>query len=352
MAPSNSPAHEMKYRFLGDSGLLVSKLALGGWMDYNPSYTVDAWYEVMKTAFEHGINLFDTAEMYGNGQSEEMFGAAIRKGQEADLWQREDLVVTTKIFNGTKGFVGGGPNDQGLSRKHLIEGTKASLKRLQLEYVDILFCHRPEPLTPVEETVRAMNHLIDQGWAFYWGTSEWSALQITEACEVADRLGLIRPIVEQPQYSILERAKVEVQFADLYTKYKLGLTTWSPLCSGILSGKYAHGVPEGTRLAHPMMRTILPDADAKVATAATLSPIAAKLGCSPAQLAIAWCLSNEHVTSVLLGAKNPAQLRETLGGLAVASQLTPEIRAEIDALAPVQPGKDTATQGLLRQRFL
>ncbi|GMF38481.1 unnamed protein product [Phytophthora fragariaefolia] len=248
MAPNSStPATKMTHRFLGDSDLLVSKLALGSWMAYNEKYTVDGWFEMVKLAYEHGVNFYDTAEVYGNGQAEELLGGAIKKGIAEGLWSREDLVISTKVFSGTKGFTESGPNDQGNSRKHIVEGIKASLKRLDLEYVDVVFSHRPEPYTPTEETVRAMNFVINQGWAFYWGTSEWLASDIREACEIADRLGLIRPIVEQAQYNIFVRNKVEYEFVDLYKKYKLGLTTWSPLAFGTLTGKYSDGKPEGSR---------------------------------------------------------------------------------------------------------
>ncbi|OWZ03276.1 Voltage-gated potassium channel subunit beta-2, partial [Phytophthora megakarya] len=232
MAPATNAKSRMTYRFLGNSGLLVSKLSLGSWMDVNDKYTADAWYELMKLAFEHGVNFFDNAEVYGGGLAEKNMGAAIKKGIVEGTWSREDLVITTKIFFGSKGFTAKcGPNEQGLSRKHIVEGTKAALKRLEQEYVDVIFCHRPDARTPIEETVtaRAMNYVIDQGWAFYWGTSQWSSAEIIEACEIADRLGLIRPIVEQTIYSILDRNKVDFEYVDLYKKYKLGLTTWSPL---------------------------------------------------------------------------------------------------------------------------
>ncbi|KAL4094167.1 hypothetical protein PRIC1_009830 [Phytophthora ramorum] len=201
----------MPYRFLGDSGLLVSSLSLGSWMDLDDKYTADAWYDMMKVAFEHGVNLFDNAEIYGAGLAEKNMGGAIKKGVAEGTWTREDLVITTKLYLGSKGFVGAGPNDQGIGRKHIIEGTKASLRRLQLDYVDVLFAHRSEVFTPIEETVRAMNFVINQGWAFYWGTSSWSSADFKEACDIADRLGLVRPIVDQPEYNLLERSKVELE---------------------------------------------------------------------------------------------------------------------------------------------
>lgn len=195
-------------------------------MQESEEQTPEAWYKMMETAFRHGVNFFDNAEIYGSGQAEENMGAAIKKGVADGVWSREDLVITTKLFNGHKGFGNSGPNDQGLSRKHIVEGMKSSLARLQLDYVDVVFCHRQEPYTPIEETVRAMNYLIEQGWAFYWGTSEWLASDIQEACDIADRLGLIRPIVEQPQYNMFVRNKVEFEFVDLYKKYKLLGLRW------------------------------------------------------------------------------------------------------------------------------
>uniref|UniRef100_H3GBA6 NADP-dependent oxidoreductase domain-containing protein n=1 Tax=Phytophthora ramorum TaxID=164328 RepID=H3GBA6_PHYRM len=339
MAPAIGSPAKMTYRFLGNSGLLVSKLAVGSWMHREEYQTVDAWYEMMKTAFKHGVNFFDNAEIYGNGQAEEIMGGAIKKGLEEGVWSREDLVVTTKFFVGYKGFTESGPNDQGLSRKHIVEGARASLRRLQLEYVDVIFCHRPEPYTPIEETVRAMNYVIEQGWAFYWGTSEWLASDIQEACEVADRLGLIRPIVEQPQYNIFTRSKVEYEYVDLYKKYKLGLTTWSPLAFGTLTGKYSAGRPDGSRLTKPAFakRELVPTYDERVEIADQLKPIAAEIGCSLPQLATAWCAANEHVSTVLVGASRPEQLEENLKAIEFVDKITPEVKAKIDAIYTVAP---------------
>jgi voltage-dependent potassium channel beta subunit len=337
MAPSTS-ATKMTYRFLGNSGLLVSKLGLGSWMDVSDKYTADAWYAMMKLAFENGINFFDNAEAYGGGLAEKNMGAAITKGIAEGTWSREDLVITTKIYFGAKGFMEeAGANGLGLSRKHIVEGTKASLKRLEQEYVDVLYLHRPEPYTPIEETVRAMNFVINQGWAYYWGTSMWTAAQITEACEIADRLGLMRPVVEQPIYSILDRNKVEFEYVDLYKKYKLGLSTWSPLADGALTGKYSVGTPEGSRMASPMYKAITPDFADRVAKADKLKPVADKLGISLAELALAWCVSNENVSTVMIGAKTPAQLEQNLKAAAAVEKITPEVKAEIDALAPFEP---------------
>ncbi|KAG7380509.1 Voltage-gated potassium channel subunit beta-2 [Phytophthora boehmeriae] len=353
MSPSENKSR-MTYRFLGDSGLLVSKLSLGSWMDVSENYTADAWYDMMSLAFKHGVNLFDNAECYGEGLAEKNMGTAIKKGIANGTWSREDLVITTKIFFGTKLFQSGaGPNEQGLSRKHIIEGANASLKRLQLDYVDVIFCHRPDLYTPIEEAVRAMNWVINQGWAFYWGTSSWSAADIIEACEIADRLGLIRPVVEQPIYSLLDRTKVEFEFADLYKKYKLGLTTWSPLAYGALTGKYSTGTPEGARMNNPAFKAFSPDFTERVARADKFKPIADELGVSMAELALAWCISNENVSTVLVGAKTLTQLEQNLNALKVVDKITPEVKATIDALVPFVPQlNNTDPTEILRSRHL
>ncbi|RLN66006.1 hypothetical protein BBJ29_008783 [Phytophthora kernoviae] len=363
-ASSDNKAARMPYRFLGNSGLLVSKLSLGSWMLYDEEFTADAWFDMMALAFKHGINFFDNAEIYGRGQAEENMGGAIKKGIANGTWSREDLVITTKIFYGSKGFpegpFGKGPengvqaNDQGLSRKHIVEGTKASLARLQLDYVDVIFCHRADAFTPIEETVRAMNFVIDQGWAFYWGTSSWSAAQIQEACEIADRLGLARPIVEQPEYNLMERNKVDFEYLDLYKKYKLGLTTWSPLGFGTLTGKYSNGGgSKETRLRNPEWTAVIGDISKIVEKAEKLRPIAEELGVPMALLAIAWCASNDNVSTVLLGAKNPAQLEQNLKALDVVPKLTPDVKAKIDAAFPFVPhAAEKDWLAAMRQRHL
>ncbi|POM65647.1 Voltage-gated potassium channel subunit [Phytophthora palmivora] len=343
----------MPYRFLGDSGLLVSKLGLGSWVDISEAYTADRWYEMMKLAFEHGVNLFDNAETYGDGLAEKNMGFAVKKGVDDGVWSREDLVITTKLFFGAKRFDHAGPNDRGLSRKHIVEGTKASLRRLELDYVDVVFCHQLDQYTPVEETVRAMNFVIEQGWAFYWGTSSWSAAQIIEACEIADRLGLIRPVVEQPEYNLLERFRVEFEYADLYKKYKLGLTTWSPLAFGILTGKYSTGTPEGSRMENPFYKAFVTDFNGRVAKADKLKPIADELGVSRAQLALAWCVSNENVSSVLMGAKTTDQLEDNLKVLGMLDKLTSEVKAKIDDIMPIEDKQPEQTESSsLRAQYL
>ncbi|KAL3657479.1 hypothetical protein V7S43_017618 [Phytophthora oleae] len=357
MAPAAADvtSTKMTHRFLGDSGLLVSKLALGSWMSYDEKYTVDAWYEMVKIAYQHGVNFYDTAEIYGNGQAEELLGGAIKKGIADKLWSREDLVISTKVFNGYKGFTDSGPNDQGNSRKHIIEGVKASLKRLDLEYVDVIFSHRPEPYTPIEETVRAMNFVINKGWAFYWGTSEWIASDIREACEIADRLGMIRPIVEQAQYNIFVRSKVEFEYLDLYKKYKLGLTTWSPLAFGTLTGKYSDGKPEGSRYTSPMFKegSLAEGFAERVEMADKLKPIAKELGCSLAQMSMAWAVANENASTVLIGASRPSQLEENLKALEFVDKITPEVKAKIDEVVKFVPTVSKMDQfALLRGRHL
>ncbi|RLN71689.1 hypothetical protein BBJ28_00026985 [Nothophytophthora sp. Chile5] len=324
---------KMTYRFLGNSGLLVSKLSLGAWMLLDDRCSDANWYGIMTHAFKNGVNFFDNAECYIQGQSEEMVGRAIQKGIAEGVWSREDLVMTTKIHVGTKT----GPNDQGLSRKHIVEGTKASLKRLQLDYVDVIYCHRPEDYTPIEETVRAMNYVINQGWAFYWGTSQWMAADIMEACEIADRLGLIRPVVEQPKYNIFDRPRVEFAFLDLFKKYKLGLSTYSPLGYGVLSGKYTDSTPDGSRFSMEFYNNMVPDFKDRVLKTFGLQKIADELGCTLAQLAIAWCVSNPNASTVMLGARTMKQLDENLQAIRFVDLITPEIKARIDACVDYKP---------------
>ena len=276
----------MEYRFLGSSGLRVSALSLGSWVTYGSQVGEDVAFDCMAAAYEEGVNFFDNAEAYASGGAETVMGNVIRRAG----WKRSDLVISTKLFWG-----GQGPNDRGLSRKHIMEGMARSLERLQMDYVDLIYCHRPDPDTPIEETVRAMNAVIDSGQAFYWGTSEWSADQIMEAAMVARREHLIGPTMEQPQYNMFHRERVEVEYARLYTELGLGTTIWSPLASGLLTGKYDDGVPEGTRVDHPGMewlRDMMTGEDARrnLESVRALAPVAAELGCTRAQLALAWGL--------------------------------------------------------------
>ncbi|KAG4241707.1 putative voltage-gated potassium channel subunit beta [Phytophthora cactorum] len=333
-------AHNMKYRFLGNTGLLVSKFAFGSFVTFNTQNDFEKTYAIMEHAYKNGINFFDNAEAYADGESERYMGKIINTGIERGLWAREDLVISTKIFFGAKMFSGGGgPNDTGLSRKHIVEGTKASLKRFGLDYVDLIFCHRQDPYTPMEEIVRAMNYVIEQGWAFYWGTSEWTAAEIMEACEVADRLGLIRPAFDQTRYNILDRSRVDYDFVNLYKKYNYGVTAFSALAGGVLTGKYSNGViPEGSRITIPSFTTMIESGlEEKTAKALQLTAVAKDVGCTLPQLAIAWSVSNENVSTVLLGASRIEQLDENLKALEFADKITPEIRAKIDAIAQFTP---------------
>jgi len=329
----------MEYRYLGNSGLKVSVLSFGVAL-LEAQADEQNTLEYVKAAYDLGCNFFDTAEVYANGRSETVFGEIIKKLG----WKRSDIVVSTKLF-----WAGKGVNDRGLSRKHIIEGLRASLQRLQLDYVDLLYAHRPDVDTPMEETVRAFNWCIDQGLAFYWGTSEWSAAQIIEAHAVAGRLGLIGPLMEQPQYNMLHRERFEKEYAPLYKDYGLGTTIWSPLASGVLTGKYNKGVPEGSRLAIKgrdivnYIRSEYLDGDKgrdNLAKIDKLIPIAKRLDCSLAQLALAWCIKNPNVSTVITGATRASQVRENFKALEVAHKLTPEVMAELDEILANKPVPD------------
>lgn len=323
----------MEYRYLGNSGLKVSALSFGAWVTFGDQIGEDVATELMTTAYEHGVNFFDNAEGYSQGKAETMMGNVIKK----QGWKRSDLVVSTKIFWG-----GPGPNDLGLSRKHIIEGTKAAIERFQMEYVDLVFCHRPDPHTPIEETVRAMNFLLDQGLAFYWGTSEWSAEQLRQAYEVARREGLVPPLMEQPEYNMFVRERVETEYRPLYRDFKLGLTTWSPLASGLLSGKYNDGIPEGSRITTQgyewlRQRFESEEGQQRLATVRKLADVAEDLGCSTAQLALAWCLKNPDVSTVITGASKPEQVAQNMEALPVVEKLTDEVMAKIEEILDNRP---------------
>ncbi len=323
----------MEYRYLGRSGLKVSALSLGAWVTYGGQVGQQIAYECMTEAYDHGVNFFDNAEVYADGKAETVMGNVIQQAG----WKRSDLVIATKIFWG-----GNGPNDRGLSRKHLIEGTNASLERLQMDYVDLLFCHRPDLHTPVEETVRAMNTLIEQGKIFYWGTSEWSAVQIMEAHTIAKELGLIGPLMEQPQYNMLHRERFEVEYARLYSQYGMGTTIWSPLASGLLTGKYNDGIPDNTRAAEPgyeWLRERFEGTEGRegIEKVKRLVPIAEDLGCSLAQLALAWCLKNPNVSSVITGASRASQVTENMKALALSKQLDADVMEKIEAALQNKP---------------
>lgn len=323
----------MEYRHLGSSGLQVSALSFGAWVTFGQQFGEDTAYDCMKAAYDAGVNFFDNAEAYAQGKAEIVMGNVIKRAG----WKRSDLVISTKIFWG-----GDGPNDTGLSRKHLSEGTNAALARLQLDYVDLIFCHRPDIYTPIEETVRAMSYLVDAGKAFYWGTSEWSAAQILEAYHIARRERLIPPTMEQPQYNMFHRERFEKEYARLYREIGLGTTIWSPLASGLLTGKYSQGMLEGTRATlagYEWLRKRFESAEgrAQIEKAQQLEPIAAELGCTLAQLALAWCLKNPHVSTVITGASRPEQVVENMQALDVASTLTAEVMERIEAILQNKP---------------
>lgn len=320
----------MEYRRLGNTGLKVSVLSFGSWVSFGNQFGVPEAQELIAKAKGFGVNFFDCAETYANGKAEEIMGAAL-KGLG---YPRSEIVVSTKIFFGTGSSA---PNTKGLSRKHIVEGTQASLQRLGMGYVDLLFCHRPDPETPIEETVRAMNWVINQGWALYWGTSEWSAAQIQEAWSVSERLGLIGPAMEQPQYNLFHRKRVENEYAPLYEKHGMGLTTWSPLASGILTGKYSGGAkPEGTRMQLEQYKFLADDMLVKNAhrleIVDQLKPVAEELGCTLAQLSLAWCAHNPRVSTVITGATKISQVEDNMGALPIIAKLTPEILARIEGI--------------------
>ena len=312
----------MEYRHLGLSGLSVSALSFGSWLTFGKSLDFTAAKECMHTAYDQGINFFDNAEVYNNGISEMIMGEVVKD------FRRDHLVLSTKIFWG-----GDRPNQTGLSRKHLIEGTKASLKRMQLDYVDLLFCHRPDPNTPLEETIMAMDAIVRSGMALYWGTSEWPAGLINQAKDLAKELGAIGMTMEQPEYNLFNRQRVEVEYADLYSR-GLGTTVWSPLASGTLSGKYQDIIPEGSRLSENQW---LVDnfTSARRAQVGRLKNVADQIGVSLAQLSIAWCLKNANVSSVILGVSNSSQLLENLKALAVVKKLSSDIIEEIESIFPL-----------------
>jgi voltage-dependent potassium channel beta subunit len=323
----------MEYRYLGKSGLQISALSLGAWVTMGGQIGEEASYECMKVAYDAGVNFFDNAESYAHGNAEIVMGNVIKKAG----WKRSDLVISTKLFWG-----GRKPNQTGLSRKHIIEGAKASLARLQMDYVDLIFCHRPDIYTPIEETVRAMNFLIDQGMAFYWGTSEWSADQIMEAYSIARQFDLIPPSMEQPQYNMLTREKVEREFIRLYQDIGIGTTIWSPLASGLLTGKYNLGIPQGTRITlegYEWLREDFENESAKqgVEKVKQLTPIAENLGMTMAQLAIAWCLKNPNVSTVITGASKPQQVSVNLHALDYVEKLTPEVMNQIESILDNKP---------------
>jgi voltage-dependent potassium channel beta subunit len=317
----------MDYRRLGRSGLKVSELSLGSWVTYGNQLDVAGARECMAAAWDHGVNFFDNAEVYAAGKSEEIMGEILKKL----AWPRLRYIVSTKFYWG----ITDGPNEKNtLNRKYLTHAIDASLARLQLDHVDLVFCHRSDANTPIEETVWAMHDMIERGKALYWGTSEWSAADVRAAWEIAERHHLRKPVMEQPEYNLFHRSRVEKEYARLYEDIGLGLTTWSPLASGLLTGKYRAGIPEGSRASIPRMKFLVEDLTDKAKNDAVvkLGEIAKELGCSTTQLALAWCAANPRVSTVITGASRVEQVRENMKAAEVITKLTPELMRRIDEL--------------------
>eukprot|EP00359_Climacostomum_virens_P011056 CAMPEP_0204906766 /NCGR_PEP_ID=MMETSP1397-20131031/6144_1 /ASSEMBLY_ACC=CAM_ASM_000891 /TAXON_ID=49980 /ORGANISM="Climacostomum Climacostomum virens, Strain Stock W-24" /LENGTH=345 /DNA_ID=CAMNT_0052075771 /DNA_START=11 /DNA_END=1048 /DNA_ORIENTATION=+ len=329
----------MEYRHLGSAGVKVSVVSFGNWLTGHSPEADEASFQCISKALEAGVNFIDTAEIYGYGQAETHIGNVLKRGG----WDRDSLVISTKFWRiGTK------PNRSGLGRKRLVQGAKNSLKRLQLDYADIIFAHRPDYETPLEETVRAFNHLIETGRADYWGTSEFSAEELMEIYSICDKKGFYRPVVEQPQYNMLWREKLEVELAPLFDQYGLGTTVWSPLAGGALSGKYNDGnVPEGSRFADPNLFPLIkkrfddlfvPERREKtISMFAGIKAIADDLGATQSQLALAWAIKNKDVSTAIFGATRVDQVADNLGAVEVSHKLTPEILARIEDLLDNRP---------------
>jgi voltage-dependent potassium channel beta subunit len=324
----------MKYRRLGSAGLKVSELSFGSWLTFGNQISDALAEDLMCKCYENGVNFFDNAEGYARGRSELVMGKILEKVG----WPRDTWLVSSKVFFGAAEEPKK-PNQYGLSRKHVFEACHAALRRLRVDYLDLFFCHRPDPETPIEETVRVMSDLIAQGKVLYWGTSEWSAQEIMQAVTIARQYNLVPPTMEQPQYSQLVRERVEKEYARLYSEIGLGTTIWSPLASGLLTGKYNDGIPKETRLgfeSNEWLREFV-ISDEKIAKVKALATVAADLGISQAVLAIAWCLKNPHVSTVILGASKESQLTETLTASEAAEKLTPDVLEKIEQILQNKP---------------
>jgi len=324
----------MNYRHLGRSGLQVSQLSLGSWVTFHNQADVDAAVELMSAARDYGVNFFDNAEVYAGGKSEEVMGAALKRLG----WRRSSYLVSTKFY---WGIVDGVNEKNTLNRKRLIEGINASLQRFGLEYVDLIFCHRPDPTTPIEETVWAMHNIIEWGKALYWGTSEWSAAEIIAAIEIAEKHHLHKPVMEQPHYNMLVRERFEKDYARLFKDYGYGSTTWSPLASGLLTGKYNNGIPADSRGSLPgyeWLRDSLSD-EQRLAKVRALQPLAEEIGATLAQMAIAWCLKNPNVSTVITGASRASQVHENMKALGAVEKLTPDLMKRIEEILGNNPNQ-------------
>jgi voltage-dependent potassium channel beta subunit len=315
----------MKYRHLGRTGIQVSELSLGSWITFHNQADVDAAAEMMAAAYDLGVNFFDNAEAYAKGKSEEVMGAALKKLG----WRRGSYLISTKFYWGLHDKVN---EKYTLNRKRLIEGINGSLERLQMDYVDLIYCHRPDATTPIEETVWAMHNIIEWGKAMYWGTSEWAASEIVEAIQIAERHHLHKPVVEQPQYNLFERGRLEGDYVRFYKEYGYGTTTWSPLASGLLSGKYNKGIPKDSRAAlNDWLKSRMEDKE-KLEKVAALEPMANELGATMSQLALAWCLKNPFVSTVITGASRVEQVHENMKAGEIAGKITPELMERIDEI--------------------
>ena len=321
----------MQYRFLGRTGIQVSELSIGSWVTFKNQVDVKAAVEIMAAAYDHGVNFYDNAEVYASGKSEEVMGAALKKLN----WRRGSYLISTKFYWG----LNDGVNERNtLNRKRLIEGINGSLKRLDMDYVDLIYCHRPDKSTPIEETVWAMHNIIEWGKALYWGTSEWAASEIIEAIQIAERHHLHKPVVEQPQYNMFERKRLEGDYVRFYKEYGYGTTIWSPLASGLLSGKYSKGIPKDSRGAlkgYEWLHNNLTDQE-RLNKVAALEPIAKELDGTVAQLALAWCLKNPFVSTVITGASRVEQVHENMKAGEIAKKITPEIMKRIDEIFGVK----------------
>lgn len=325
----------MEYRHLGRAGIQVSELSFGSWVTFSNQVDVKAAVDCMSAAYDAGVNFFDNAEVYASGKSEEVMGAALKKLG----WRRSSYLVSTKLYWGLHD----GVNEQNtLNRKRLIEGINGSLERLGLEYVDLIFCHRADPTTPIEETVWAMHNIIEWGKAMYWGTSEWAASEIVAAIEIAERHHLHKPVMEQPVYNLFDRHRFTEDYVRMYKEFGYGSTTWSPLASGLLTGKYNNGIPKDSRGAlegYEWLHDRLTDQE-KIARVRALEPIAKELGCTLPQLSIAWCLKNPYVSTVITGASRVEQVHENMRAAEVAPRITPEIMERIDAIFEIRKDEE------------
>jgi len=326
----------MEYRRLGSSGLKVSALSFGSWVTFDTQLQVDAAKKCMVAAYDAGVNFFDNAEGYAKGKSEIIMGEVLKQNG----WRRDSYIVSSKVFFGSTDELK--PNQTGLSRKHIVEACDQALERLQLDYLDLYFCHRPDPEAPIEEVVWTMTNLILQGKILYWGTSEWSASEIMQAHSVARQYNLIPPTMEQPQYNMLHRTRVEKEYARLYTEIGLGTTIWSPLASGLLTGKYNDGVPEDSRLGLPgyeWLRDALlgEDGDKRLETVRQLGAVANDLGVPMSQMGLAWCLKNPNISTVITGASRESQVKSNMGAMDVLPRLTDDVMERIGSILDANP---------------